>query len=125
MSLFRKPKRNVRQRQIDSDEDDDVKDVKPAKDDDEPGLAQLQTNIAKFKEKKAKFKNKFPVKSTSGESKEDKKATAQLLSFDEDLFTGGNWNHTQSIYFQSFIFSALKFGHVLFSFSFIRCCFDV
>ena len=87
MSLFRKPKRNVRQRQADDDDADDV----DAQVEEDPGLRELQTSIAKFKEKKAsKNEKKKNVKNTfDDDDKEDKKAAAQLLSFDEDLLTGG------------------------------------
>jgi len=88
MSLFRKPKRNVRQRQADDDDDDCV----DAQVEEDPGLRELQSSIAKFKEKKAsKSEKKKNVKNAIDvdDDKEDKKAAAQLLSFDEDLLTGG------------------------------------
>ena len=89
MSMFKKPKRNVRQRQIDDDELSDVE----MKTEDDPSLEELKSSIAKFKEKKASKSNstkpKKPSKNIIDENGDDKKAPAQLLSFDEDLLTGG------------------------------------
>ena len=91
MSLFRKPKRNVQQRQIDlNDDDDDVKTT--THDDEDPSLEELQSSIAKFKEKKSgKSKNKKQSKVDETEAEKEKKIPSQLLSFDEDLLTGGQY----------------------------------
>lgn len=97
MSLFRKPKRNVRQRQVDEEDDDvDSNDVsKPVQvdEDEDPSLEELQSSIAKFKEKKSKKdKKKNSSKADSGGVDKDKKVPTQLLSFDEDLTTAGMLN---------------------------------
>ena len=96
MSMFRKPKRNVRQRQVDDDDDDgdsnDVAKVMPADEDDDPSLEELQSSIAKFKELKEKKSKKDKKKASSKDSggvDKDKKAPTQLLSFDEDLTAAG------------------------------------
>ena len=95
--MFRKPKRNVRQRQVDDDDDDgdsnDVAKVMLADEDDDPSLEELQSSIAKFKElkekKSKKDKKKASSKVDSGGVDKDKKAPTQLLSFDEDLTAAG------------------------------------
>ena len=49
MSLFKKPRRNVRQRQMDSDEEESNKvDIAP---DEEDSIASMKASIAKLKEK--------------------------------------------------------------------------
>ena len=92
--MFRKPKRNVRQRQVD---DDDSDDVETKTEEDPKSLEELQSNIAKFKEKKSNsnknISNKAATKKSNknnvDENGDDKKVPVQLLSFDEDLLTGG------------------------------------
>jgi hypothetical protein len=67
------------------------------------GLEELQSSIAKFKEKKASktdkkskvskiklSKNHYEVNDDE-EDKDEKKTAAQLLSFDQDLLTGGKF----------------------------------
>ena len=65
------------------------------------GLEELQSSIAKFKEKKSskteKKSNKAKIKLSKNhyedndddDDREDKRTAAQLLSFDQDLLTGG------------------------------------
>ena len=101
--MFRKPKRNVRQRQVDDDDDDgdsnDVAKVMLADEDDDPSLEELQSSIAKFKELKEKKskKDKKKASSNSGGVDKDKKAPTQLLSFDEDLTAAGKTEKTRFV----------------------------
>ena len=85
MSLFRKPKRNVRQRQVDDDDDE----VTNTQDDEDPSLEEVKSTIAKFKEKKSSKDKKKSIKSEVVEIEKDKKVPSQLLSFDEDLTAAG------------------------------------
>ena len=87
--MFRKPKRNVRQRRVSSDEEAEVKEE--VKENEDTGLEELHSSINKFKEKKKSSKkdrrtggsaSAKPEKSKDDEGK-------KLLSFEQDLNEGG------------------------------------
>ena len=78
MSLFRKPKRNVRQRQVESDDENGKNE------DDDHSLSEVQSAIEKIKgSKKSNSKNKHKNQ-TSGSAPENsgEKKASTLLSFD-------------------------------------------
>ena len=80
MSLFRKPKRNVRQRQVDSD-DENVQN-----EEEENSLSEIQSTIEKIKGSKKSSKNKKKDLNTSGtatDKLDGEKKTSTLLSFDD------------------------------------------
>ena len=80
MSLFKKPKRNVRQRQNYSDEDEDIKDERNSLDD-EDNLNELHSSIERFKQGKKKSQKKKDNNTAS--SKEDGDKKSSKLSFDD------------------------------------------
>ena len=88
LEMFRKPKRNVRQRKVSSDEgSDDL-----VENEEDVGLEELHSSINKFKEKKKSTKKDRRV--GSGSSKSDKPKDddgKKLLSFEQDLNEGGKF----------------------------------
>ena len=80
MSLFKKPKRNVRQRQNYSDEEEDIKDERNSLDD-EDNLNELHSSIERFKQGKKKSQKKKDNNTAS--SKEDGDKKSSKLSFDD------------------------------------------
>ena len=80
MSLFKKPKRNVRQRQNYSDEEEDIKEERNSPDD-EDNLNELQSSIERFKQGKKKSQKKKDKNTASSTDDGDKKSS--LLSFDD------------------------------------------
>ena len=106
--MFRKPKRNIRQRQVVNTDDEDIEANKEYQavnrkasdtrssvgennsilsDDDALSLKELQSNITKFKEgKNLKSKKDRVVKSVDKESKSAPKlSTGNILSFEQEL----------------------------------------
>ena len=80
MSLFRKPKRNVRQRQVDSDDENFQNE------EEENSLSEIQSTIEKIKGSKKSSKNKKKDLNTSGtatDKLDGEKKTSTLLSFDD------------------------------------------
>ena len=78
MSLFKKPKRNVRQRQNFSDEEDEKAERNSVEEDE--SFTELQSSIEKFKQGKKKSNKK---KENTSSSKDDSEKKSSLLSFDD------------------------------------------
>ena len=76
MSLFKKPKRNVRQRQTFSDDEEEVSERNSIEED---NFTELQSNIERFKQGKKKSNKK---KENIASSKDDGEKKSSLLSFD-------------------------------------------
>ena len=106
--MFRKPKRNIRQRQVVNSDDEDIEankeyhevnrkasDIRSSagesnailSDDDALSLKELQSNITKFKEGKTlKSKKDKVIKVVDKESKSAPKlSTGNILSFEQEL----------------------------------------
>ena len=79
MSLFRKPKRAIRQRQVDSD-DENIQN-----EEEDNTLDEIQSTIEKFKDKSKKSSKNKHKNQTSGSNidKGDDKKPSTLLSFDD------------------------------------------
>ena len=79
MSLFRKPKRAIRQRQVDSD-DENIQN-----EEEDNTLDEIQSTIEKFKDKSKKSSKNKHKNQTSGSNidKGDDKKSSTLLSFDD------------------------------------------
>ena len=80
MSLFRKPKRNVRQRQMDSDDENGQNE------EEENSLTEIQSTIEKIKGSKKSSKSKKKDLNTSGTATDKfdgEKKSSTLLSFDD------------------------------------------
>ena len=76
MSLFKKPKRNVRQRQTFSDDEEEASERNSIEED---NFTELQSNIERFKQGKKKSNKK---KENIASSKDDGEKKSSLLSFD-------------------------------------------
>ena len=89
--MFRKPKRNVRQRKVSSDGDSDDHSSQDKGD----SLQELQSNINKFKERQKSSKKSAGRSGSSSGSKskqalgKDDQDGKKLLSFQQDLNEGG------------------------------------
>lgn len=85
--MFRKPKRNVRQRKVSSDEGSEKDEVKENEDN---GLEELHSSINKFKEKKKSTKKDRRGGGASSAKPKDDEGKAKL-SFEQDLNEGGQF----------------------------------
>ena len=90
MSLFKKPRRNVRQRQLDSEDEESMSPnlKQSADEEEEDSIASVKASIAKLKEtKKAKSKNRNNVSSSANDS-EKKNSLLSFNDFDAEADDG-------------------------------------
>ena len=87
MSLFKKPRRNVRQRQLDSEEEGSNS-PKFKEEEEDDSEASVKAKIAKLKEKKKASKNRNNVSSSTNDASEKKSSLLSFNDFDAEADDG-------------------------------------
>ena len=88
MSLFKKPRRNVRQRQLDSEEEGSNSPSLKHEEEEDDSVASVKANIAKLKEKKKASKNRNNVSSSANDASEKKSSLLSFNDFDAEADDG-------------------------------------